>query len=135
MEYMSNLVEYEFHNGEFSTTVDRQKKIIVMNERGGWGRTYTISFKDLLKASKQWQVIVDLNESDRVLAEIGTNIMLANNAVMHGLAPFRYVPKTADVTNPSDLEIIKQFEKLFNRYDAANIISVMNQKTKDKLKI
>lgn len=131
---MSDNIEYEFNDGENTTSVDRQKQIIVMYERGGWSRSYTLTFKELLENAKEWDITVDLNESDKVVAEVATNVMLANNAVSHNLDPFRFVPRTNKVTDPRDKAILKKFEALLDTYDVEQVIAAMTPKKKAVLK-
>lgn len=131
---MTNLIEYEFYKGECITSVDRTKEIITMCERSGWSRCYTLTFKDLLKYAKQWDIHIDLTDSDKTLAKVGTNIILANNAVEHGLDPFRYVKKSKNITHPRDLDIINKFESLFNKYESEKVLAILTEQTKEKIK-
>lgn len=133
-DIMKDLTPYEFYSGEFITTVDRKEEVITTDERGGWSRTYSLTFKELLEYANQWDVKVDLTKSNKTIAKIATNIILANNAVKHGLDPFRYIPKTEKITDPCDLEIIENFETLFNKYSSDKIISLMNGNIKEKIK-
>lgn len=131
---MNGLTEYTFYDGENITTVDRQRKYITMYERSGWSRSYDITFRQLLKSASDWDIKVDLNDSDEVIAEVATNIILANNAAEHNLDPFRYVPKTNKITDPRDKQSVDKFEKLLGKYSAEQIIGVMNVETKQALK-
>ena len=105
-----------------------------MYERGGWSRDYHLTFKELLNYVKDWDVKVDLNDSDYIIAEIATNIILANNASLHGLDPFRYLPKTNKITDPKDKAILKQFEMLFKKYNHQQIIVELSEEIKNSLR-
>lgn len=131
---MTTKNEYEFYGGDFITHVDRKNKIITMYERGGWSRSYDLSFDKLLMYAQQLDIVVDLKQEDKILAEIGTNIILANNAVEHGLDPFQYIPRTEKITDPRDLKLVQQFEKLFTKYNKEAVISLLSKETKDLLK-
>lgn len=131
---MTKNIEYSFYNGEYLTSVDRKNEVITVYERGGWSRDYKLTLKELLKYAKQWEIEVDLQGSDENLAQIGTNIVLANNAVEHGLDPFNYVPKRKSMTDLRDKKIVEKFEDLFNKYEISYILSVMNEGTKEALK-
>lgn len=131
---MTTLIEYEFYKGECNTSVDRTREIITMCERGGWSRCYTLTFKDFIKYAKQWDITVDLTQSDKIIAKVGTNIILANNAVEHGLDPFRYVKKSKKITDPRDLETVANFEALFKKYETEKVFSILTAKTKEKIK-
>jgi hypothetical protein len=127
-------IEYEFHGGNYTTSVNRQKEIITMYERGGWSRDYSLTFVELMKNAKNWDVQVDLNAPDKVVAEIATNIMLANNAVYHGLDPFDYLPRTNKITDPRDKDVLNKFEALFDKYTIAQILFAMTEEKKELLK-
>ena len=131
---MTKNIEYTFYDDENTTTVDRDKQTIRMDERGGWGRSYHLTFKELLKDAKKWDVKISLKNSDELIAEVATNIILANNAAEHGLDPFRYVPRTNKITSPKDKNILKNFESMLKNYTAEQIIEAMNEKTKELLK-
>lgn len=131
---MSNLIEYEFYDGEYSSTIDHEKEIVTMYERGGWSRSYHLTFKDLAKYAEQWDIALDLSQDDENIAKIGTNIILANHAVEHGLDPFRYVSKSKKITHPKDLETIQKFEELFQKYDADKILDILKVKINFKTK-
>lgn len=124
--------EYVFYDGECTTTVDRGKETVTMYELGGWSRTYQLTFKDLVKYAKLWDIKLKLTDSDEKIASDATNIILANNAAKHGLNPFRYILKSTKITHPEDLEIIKNFEGLLKKYEVSQVLSVMNKK---KLKV
>ena len=130
--FMNKLIEYEFYDGAYSTNIDREKEIINIYERGGWGRAYSLTFDELLEYAKEWDVNVDLNDSDKIITEIATNIILANNAASHNLDPFRFIPKSNKITDPRDKDIIRKFELLFDKY---NIEQIMEAISKDKREI
>lgn len=130
---MSN-IEYSFYNGENTTTVDRPKKIITMNERGGWSRSYTLTFKELLNNARKWDIKINLKDSDEMIAQVATNIILANNAVSHDLDPFRFIPRTNKITDPRDKNIIKKFEYLLNKYSIEQVLSAITEEKKIMLK-
>lgn len=129
---MTTNIEYTFYNGAYSTEVNHEKQSITTYERGGWSRSYTLTFEELLKYAKQWEVIINLEESDEIIATIATNIILANNAVSHNLDPFCYIKKTKNITDPRDMEILQNFENLFKKYDAKSIIKAMSE---DKIEV
>lgn len=131
---MNSNIEYEFHDGENTTSVDRKTDTIMMYERGGWSRSYTLTFAELLKNAKKWDVKIDLNDPDAVIAEIATNIMLANNASEHGLDPFRFIPRTNKITDPKDRNTLKSFEALLDKYGIETVISALTQDKQDALK-
>lgn len=131
---MAYLTEYDFPKFECTASVDRLREVVIMCERGGWSRCYSLSFKELAQYATQWNIIFDLNKSDKIVAKVATTIILANNAVEHGLDPFRYVPKSKNVTHPNDLETIAKFESLFKSYKSEHILSLLNDKTKEKIK-
>lgn len=126
---MNRLIEYEFYDGAYSTNIDREKEIITTYERGGWERTYSLTFDELLEYAKKWDVNVDLNDSDKIITEHATNIILANNAVSHNLDPFRFIPKSNKITDPRDKDIVRKFELLLDKY---NIEQIMEAISKDK---
>lgn len=129
-----NHIEYIFYDGENTTTVDREKQIILMHERSGWSRTYHLTFKELLENAKTWDLTIDLNAPDEHIAEIATNIILANNAVSHNLDPFRFLPRTNKITDPRDIDILKKFETLLDKYTIEQIIFAMDKEPKAVLK-
>lgn len=131
---MTILIEYDFPKFECTASVDRTRESVTMCERGGWSRCYTLSFKELSKYAKQWDVVFDLNKSDKLVAKVATTIILANNAIEHGLDPFRYVPKSKKITDPRDLDTIKNFESLFKKYNSDKVLSILTAKTKEKIK-
>lgn len=131
---MTKNIEFTFNDGENTTTVDRKNESITMDERGGWSRSYSITFNELLKNAKEWGIRVKLSEPDEVIAQVATNIILANNAVSHGLNPFRYIPRTEKVTHPQDLETLKSFEALLKQYGSPQVISQLSAKSKKYLK-
>jgi hypothetical protein len=131
---MTKNIEYTFNDGENTTSIDRKSETIRMDERSGWGRSYSITFKELLKNAKDWDVKVKLTDPDEVIAEVATNIILANNSVTHGLDPFRYIPRTKKVTDPSDLEVLKGFEALLKQYGSTQVISQLSAKSQKALK-
>lgn len=131
---MTKNIEYSFYNGDYITQVDRQMETINIYERGGWSRHYTLTFKELLDYAKDWEIQINIKENDETLAQIGTNIILANNAVEHGLNPFNYVPKRKTITDPRDKKSVEKFEALFNKYEINYIISIMTEETKKFLK-
>ena len=131
---MAKIIEYDFPKFECTASVDRTRESVTMCERGGWARCYTLSFKELSNYAKQWDVVFDFNKSDKIVAKVATTIILANNAVQHGLDPFRYVPKSNKITDSRDLEVIKNFEKILNKYDTSKVICILNHKTLEKIK-
>ena len=131
---MNNSVEYTFHNGENTTTVDRQKQIVHMYERGGWERSYSLTFGELLDNAKSWDIEIDLNSPDENIAKVATNIMLANNAASHNLDPFRYIPRTNKMTDPRDKGVVKTFETLLDKYDLVEVLAAMDEDKKQLLK-
>lgn len=132
---MTKNIEYVFHDGENSATVDRASAMIRMDERGGWGRSYSLTFKELFKEAKKWDIKISLKDSDEVIAGIATNIILANNAEEHGVDPFRYVPRTNKITSPKDKDILKNFEALLKNYTIEQVLAGMSQKTKANFKL
>lgn len=131
---MGKNIEYEFYKGEYNTAVERAQKSVTMYERGGWSRSYTLTFKELVKYAKQWDIALDLKADDKTVAEIGTNIILANNAVEHGLNPYDYVPRSEKVTDPREINTIKNFEKLLKKHNIEQVLAVMSEDSKDNLK-
>lgn len=130
---MSELIEYTFYDGDKTTSVDRQTETIIMDERSGWSRRYKLTFKELLKNAKEWDISVDLNDSDAVIAEIATNIILANNAAEHGLDPFRYLPRSDKITDPKDRKTLEEFKELFEQYSTDQIVNALSEETKQAL--
>jgi hypothetical protein len=131
---MTNNIEYSFYDDSCTTTVNREKQSLTMYERGGWSQSYTLTFKELLEYANNWEIAINLQEPDEIIAKIGTNIILANNAVEHNLDPFRYVPKTHNLTDPRDKNILVQFESLFKKYDSTHILAAMSEAQKEILK-
>jgi hypothetical protein len=131
---MNKLVEYCLNDGENIATVDREKEFIHMYERGGWSRSYILTFKELLNYAKQWDIEINLKDTDEKIAEVGTKIILANNAVEHGLNPFRYISKSKKVTSPKDLNILKEFEIVLKQYGAKEVMDELSKESKDSLK-
>lgn len=131
---MAKNIEYEFYNGDFSTEVDRDKKSVTMYERGGWSRSYPLTFQELVKYAKQWDVSLDLNSEDKTVAEIATKIILANHAVEHGLDPFQYVNKSDKITDPREIKTIEKFESLLKKYGAEKVLDIMKDNSKENLK-
>lgn len=131
---MSNNTSYTFYDGENTTTVDRQKQVIHMDERSGWSRSYKLTFTELLENAKDWDLKVDLNAPDEVIAEVATNIILANNAVSHNQDPFRFLPRTNKITDPRDKTVLKKFEALLDKYTIEQVIVAINEDKKQILK-
>lgn len=131
---MNKLVEYCLNDGENITVVDREKEFVHMYEHGGWSRSYILTFKELLNYAKQWDIAISLKDTDEKIAEVGTKIMLANNAVEHGLNPFRYISKSKKVTSPKDLNILKEFEIILKQYGAKEVMAQLNKESRDKIK-
>jgi hypothetical protein len=131
---MNDRTEYTFYDGANTTIVNRKKEIITTYERGGWERDYSLTFKELLENAQHWDIKVDLNDPDQVIAEIATNIILANNAVYHGLDPFRFVPRTNKITDPRDLNVLTKFEKLLEKYTVEQVLAIISQEKKQVLK-
>lgn len=129
---MSN-IEYEFYDGAYNTEVDRQKNKVIMHERGGWSRDYSLTFTELTHYAEQWDVFLDLNLDDRNVAEVATKIMLANHSAEHGLDPFRYVSRTNKITEPKDVDTISKFEKLLDKYTLEQVAALLSDETKNKL--
>ena len=129
-----SLIEYSFYDGEFLTTVDREKQIVTMFERGGWSRSYDLSFKELLEQAKNWGISLNLGDDDETIAKIVTNIILANNAVEHNLNPFRYLPKTNKIIDPREKEIIQKFEELLDTHGLKKVLQAMSSKNRKLLK-
>lgn len=131
---MNKLIEYTFYDGENITTIDRDKQFITMFERGGWSRSYTLTFQELTDNAARWDIHLDLHDSDELIAEIATNIILANNAVSHNLDPFVYLSKSDKITDPRDMNSLKKFEDLFDKYSHHQIIRAMSENTKQTLR-
>lgn len=130
---MSNIY-YESSDGAYTTEVNRQQKTVIASERGGWSRDYTLTFDELMEYAKQWDVALDLNSDDKLVAEIATNIIRANNAAEHGGQPYRYVARTNKITEPKEVEVMKRLEHMFNKYTTEQILELMSEHTKNKLK-
>lgn len=131
---MTNNIQYTFYEGENTTTVDRTEQLISTSERSGWSRTYHLTFKQLVEYADKWDIKVDLNDSDAVIAEVATNIILANNAVEHNLDPYEYVPRSAKITDPRDLKVMTKFEQLLSAYDSDQVLAAMSPTSKEILK-
>lgn len=130
---MSRDKEYEIDNGSHYTSVNRERGMVIINERGGWGRSYQMTFNEIIDHAKAWNVKFSIDEDDQTVAEIATNIHLANHAASHGLDPFTYVQKTEKVTHPKDIETIKNFEQILKNYKAEEVISLLSPEARQAL--
>lgn len=101
---------------------------------GGWSQDYSLTFKELLENAVNWDVRVDLNDSDEAVAKVATNIILANNAAYHNTDPFRFIPKTNKITDPRDREVVDKFQDLFDKYSVEQVIAIMKEDSKKSLK-
>lgn len=131
---MDNKIEYEFYDGAYITQVEREREIVTVFEMGGWSQDYSLTFKELLENAVNWDVRVDLNDSDEAVAKVATNIILANNAAYHNTDPFRFIPKTNKITDPRDREVVDKFQNLFDKYSVEQVIAIMKEDSKKSLK-
>lgn len=126
---------YESSDGEYTTEVDRTNQRVIVSERGGWSRDYKVNFDELIQYAKQWDVSLDLDSDNKTVADIATKIVRANNAAEHGGDPFRYVPRTNKITEPNDVNVIKKLDTLLDKYTTEQVIQLMSDNTKNKLKL
>lgn len=131
---MTDLFQYDFYDGAFFTIVDRANETVTMYERGGWGADYKITFKQLLFDAQNWDLKINLTDTDQALAKIATNIICANNAASHNLDPYQYVPRSDKITDPRDKAVINKFEKIFDTYTPEKILEAMSYDKKILLK-
>lgn len=86
--------EYFIVNEDFDPVVrvNFNEKIVYCDERGGWSRTYSRSFDELVELARQYETVFDPEADRKTVAKMGYKLIYAEHFRTHGLDFDKYFP-------------------------------------------
>lgn len=124
---------YDLFKGEYVVYVDHQQSLVIVAERGGWGRAYTQSFMELQTLATKWRVIFDPAGVELAIADMGARLILSEYFVSRNLPPDQFL-KVPDVLSNEEKNAIKAFELVVESYGAGFVALSMSYAARKALR-